>query len=880
MTTKRTRNLKLFLSTGLTTEARANLEILDRLGDVYYVDNTESVLVRSKQNITLLPGDPSVGGSGSANLSIGTQATPVSTLEVHAGTFEMNGDLKLGDKASGAPAGSKLLLQYKSDIQGSTDSTLRTLSVDVEAGNRQMVLGGDFTLSSGVNIAGGGYSITVPFSGTVVMTSGSQTLSGKTISATQNTLSNIANASIAVGAAIDASKIANGSVSNAEFQRLAGVTSAIQTQLDAKQASGSYITSLVGAVTASGPGAATASLSAASVGTSQLQDASVTDVKVAGSISRTKLAAGTPNHVLINDGSGVMSSSAVLGKDLGGAGADMSLVTFPSSGTLVTSAGSFTLTGKTISGLSNTLTDIQYSSLNLTGSLINADVSPSAAIAYSKLSLTGSIVDADVSVSAAISGSKVNPDFGNQTIKTSDGIEFSEGGYLTKLRAAQSGQSTNLTFDLPPDYGTAGYVLTTDGAGDLVWSNPASGGTVTSVALSAPAQFSVSGSPITTAGTLGLTWQNQSANVVLAGPSTGIPSAPTFRALVAADLPSHTHVAADVTDFSEAVDDRVAALVQNTSSLSWTYNDAGNTLSATVSLSPFSTSDLAEGTSLYFTNTRVYNKVKAVVVGGTGIATSPNDGAETVTLSVDFTEFNTDSLVEGTTNLFHTAERVQDVVGAMSINSADIERTYDDPGNTISWALTTTGVSAATYGSASQVAQVAVDSKGRITSASNVSISVTSAAVSDFAEAVMDVVGDTLIDDSNDIDASYVDGSDSLTLTIKKEFLSAKSATTPAADDYLLLGDTSDTDTLKKVTVQSVLDLGGANFKADWVTADGTTKVVTHSLNSRDVIVQVYDGVTYRTIQVDEVERTTVNSVTLTASEAPGTSWRVLIQRL
>jgi hypothetical protein len=64
------------------------------------------------------------------------------------------------------------------------------------------------------------------------------------------------------------------------------------------------------------------------------------------------------------------------------------------------------------------------------------------------------------------------------------------------------------------------------------------------------------------------------------------------------------------------------------------------------------------------------------------------------------------------------------------------------------------------------------------------------------------------------------------------------------------------------------------------VTADGTTKVITHNLNSRDVMVQVYDSVTYQTILVDEVERTTVNSITLTASEAPGTSWRVLIQRL
>ena len=44
----------------------------------------------------------------------------------------------------------------------------------------------------------------------------------------------IVNADINASAAIDATKIANGSVSNTEFQFLDGVTSAIQTQLNTK----------------------------------------------------------------------------------------------------------------------------------------------------------------------------------------------------------------------------------------------------------------------------------------------------------------------------------------------------------------------------------------------------------------------------------------------------------------------------------------------------------------------------------------------------------------------------------------------------------------------------------------------------------------------
>lgn len=68
-----------------------------------------------------------------------------------------------------------------------------------------------------------------------------------------------------------------------------------------------------------------------------------------------------------------------------------------------------------------------------------------------------------------------------------------------------------------------------------------------------------------------------------------------------------------------------------------------------------------------------------------------------------------------------------------------------------------------------------------------------------------------------------------------------------------------------------------SSFKATWLAADGASKTVTHSLGSTDVIVQLFDTVTGQTIEVDTVVRTDANTVDLTASEAPGTSWRVLI---
>ena len=62
------------------------------------------------------------------------------------------------------------------------------------------------------------------------------TFTNKTIDAdgTGNNISNIDNADIKAAAGIDATKIADGSVSDTEFQRLDGLTSDIQTQLDLK----------------------------------------------------------------------------------------------------------------------------------------------------------------------------------------------------------------------------------------------------------------------------------------------------------------------------------------------------------------------------------------------------------------------------------------------------------------------------------------------------------------------------------------------------------------------------------------------------------------------------------------------------------------------
>lgn len=74
---------------------------------------------------------------------------------------------------------------------------------------------------------------------------------------------------------------------------------------------------------------------------------------------------------------------------------------------------------------------------------------------------------------------------------------------------------------------------------DVVAFSRADGGNaVTSVALALPGIFTVSGSPVTSTGTLTGALANQSPNLVWAGPASGGAAVPTFRALVAADLPA------------------------------------------------------------------------------------------------------------------------------------------------------------------------------------------------------------------------------------------------------------------------------------------------------------------------------------------------------
>lgn len=154
----------------------------------------------------------------------------------------------------------------------------------------------------------------------------------------------------------------------------------------------------------------------------------------------------------------------------------------------------------------------------------------------------------------------------------------------------------------------------------MPWANIGTGGgsgggggtgTVTSVALTLPADLSVSGSPVTTSGTLAAAWAAQTTNKVLSAPS-GSTGTPTFRALLAADIPNLD--AAKVTTGTLSAD-RLPAIPPSSVSPQTSFgldlgdsSDGSVTLDGTTAFNDFST--LSGGVytltrSVYFSNLTV-----------------------------------------------------------------------------------------------------------------------------------------------------------------------------------------------------------------------------------------------------------------------------------
>ena len=144
-----------------------------------------------------------------------------------------------------------------------------------------------------------------------------------------------------------------------------------------------------------------------------------------------------------------------------------------------------------------------------------------------------------------------------------------------------------------------------------------------------------------------------------------------------AGLNSSGKVPASQLDISELSQDAVnTALVAGTG-ISKTYDDNANTITLAVNAS---TTNISEGTNLYFTDERAQDAANTALTAGTGISKTYDDNANIITLSVNAT---TDNITEGTTNKYFTDERAQDAVNTAIVAGTNIAKSYDDNANTI-----------------------------------------------------------------------------------------------------------------------------------------------------------------------------------------------------
>lgn len=146
-TTSLTSNLKLRISSDLTADSRYNLLRLDSLGSIYQIDTNSIAKVRSKTDILIQPNDPDIGGIGSGGtVQFGTTDQPIENFTINATSVSLSSGLSLPDSAVGGTQ--TLLLNYKSDIDGSANTTAnRTLNIDLNDSDRNLLLAGDFSLS-------------------------------------------------------------------------------------------------------------------------------------------------------------------------------------------------------------------------------------------------------------------------------------------------------------------------------------------------------------------------------------------------------------------------------------------------------------------------------------------------------------------------------------------------------------------------------------------------------------------------------------------------------------------------------------------------------------------------------------------------------------
>jgi len=380
----------------------------------------------------------------------------------------------------------------------------------------------------------------------------------------------IVNADINASAAIDATKIHDGTISNTEFGYLNGVTSAIQTQLDAKQAT------ITGGASTIASADLTASRALESNGSGKVAVSSVTSTELGylsgvSSAIQTQLGTKLTASNNLSDISSASSARTNLGLAIGtdvqaydAQLADIAGLSPTDSNFIVGNGSNFVLesgaTARTSLGLGTIATQAS-DNVSITGGAITGMSAPSA----------GSDVTTKTYVDDLVAGLKtriitrvattanVNLSNGLENGDTLDGITLVTGDKV--LVKDQTDATENGIYLVPasgaasrdPDFNTvdelAGqlviiqegttnedtiFLCTTDTGGTIGSVNitfsqvqPQFTGTVSSVAVAdaGSSEFTVTGSPITTSGTINLAVNNINVSKITDAASKGFATA-------------------------------------------------------------------------------------------------------------------------------------------------------------------------------------------------------------------------------------------------------------------------------------------------------------------------------------------------------------------
>ena len=148
---------------------------------------------------------------------------------------------------------------------------------------------------------------------------------------------------------------------------------------------------------------------------------------------------------------------------------------------------------------------------------------------------------------------------------------------------------------------------------------------------------------------------------------------------------------AAVTDFAEAAQDAVAAMLAQGTGITLSYNDAANTLTVTGTLG----------------DPETIRDVMGVALVGSGLLNIVvNDAGDTITFSTTATANSTDAAlrdrgthtgVQPASSISDLTEAVQDIVGAFIAEGTGIDVVYNDAGNVVSISATGGGGSLPSY---------------------------------------------------------------------------------------------------------------------------------------------------------------------------------------